>query len=70
MTIAVLQKIAKLNFNGERAIVATPISDAIKEEIDAGNVTSKPVKTGPLGLTTGEIFLDLTDAGRSKLSDV
>jgi hypothetical protein len=70
MAISVLKEIAKLNKNGKRAMTTTPLKVTVLEEIEVGNLMAAPVKTGPLGLTTGEVFLDLTDAGRAKLSDV
>ncbi len=49
-------------------MVTTPLRPWAQEDIDAGNITVGAVKSGPLGLATGEMFLALTDAGREKLN--
>lgn len=67
MTIEMLRKVAELNDLGSKAMVTPPLRPWVQEEIDAGNLTTAEVRSGPLGLKDGSLFLILTDAGREKL---
>lgn len=65
MSISVLQKVAGLE--GERGMATTPFNQGIQEEIERGTLVASAVRSGPLGLPTGEAFLTLTDKGRAVL---
>ena len=67
MTIEVLRKVAELTDIGSIALVTIPLRPWIQEEIDAGHLIARVVKSGPLGIATGERFLTLSDIGREKL---
>lgn len=61
-----LETIARLCEKGG-AMTTTPIKPHIQAEIDAGNVKTIKLRSGPLGIYTGEVELELTDAGRNKI---
>lgn len=67
MTIEVLLKLEHSKNRGKLTMATTPLNPSVQEEIDAGNVYAATVKSGPLGLATGEVFLILTDAGKKKI---
>lgn len=67
MTVEVLKKVQKLETIGAKATTTSPIAASIQEEIIAGNLCARPLKCGPLNLSTGEQFLSITEAGRKLL---
>lgn len=67
MTTEILRKVSEITGRGSRAIVTTPLRPQVQDEIDAGHLTARVVRSGPLGLASGEMFLSLTDAGQAKL---
>lgn len=65
--VKILRKVAELTDLGAKAKVTTPLSLLLRDQIDLGNLVARAVKCGPLGLSTGEIYLTITDAGRDKI---
>lgn len=67
MSMEVLKSVVRHTEKAGGATTTTPLRSVIKEEINAGNLIATPVRCGPLGTLTGEMFLTITDAGREKL---
>ena len=67
MSIGVLKSVVRHTEKTGGCMTTTPLRSVIKEEVDAGNLIAKAARCGPLGLYTGEMFLEITDSGREKL---
>lgn len=65
--VPMLRRVDSLNTNGSRALTADPPKTRIKALIESGLLKASRQLCGPLRIPTGELALEVTDAGRKLL---
>jgi len=67
MKISNVVDVLKTVANMKRAMTTTPFSKRIQDQINAGTIVATPIRSGPFGLSNGEMLLELTDKGHERL---